>query len=393
MGIRSYDQPDIYSTNVEDYTKISGTGSAPNDIVGTRVSLKKRGYYSSSNVTDYKRRLARGELLPLNEYNRWDYVEHIGSGTYHGTNKGPNPKFSYRNLGPINGCDGVSMSSFQDAIALLFDLTKDVDLKALQLEAFADIQPDLDALTATVEVPKTLAMILGIRKRALSLLKQALTGGWASARAVSSAWLEWRYGWRTLGYDIEDFVDYWNRPLRNIILKGQAKSAVSTQETVTTSRGGYYCLYDSASSISTSVDVIVRAYSRTRGRTANRLISPVTTAWEVIPFSFVADWFVSVGDALSAWQVIANSEKCLSSVGYRLTEDCRTIPSNIRLGSGVNAMSPFGVDFVSTSHGSLLARRQLGAPNLFPQLRVKLTGKRIADAAALLVGFRKGLRI
>jgi len=34
------------------------------------------------------------------------------------------------------------------------------------------------------------------------------------------------------------------------------------------------------------------------------LVDPVQIAWEVVPYSFVVDWFLPIGTYLSAWQMI-----------------------------------------------------------------------------------------
>lgn len=394
MASRSYDRPDVLSPVIGDYTKISGTGNPPDDTSSTAASFIQRGRYVGQTTPAYHRKLKRGELLPLNAYTRWDYVESRGPKLYTGTNKGPNPKYSYRETGPSSPVIGVHGGSLVTAFESLNRIARNVNVVALQQKAFADIAPDLDLLTTLAEVPKTVSMVLGVRKRALGLIKQALRGGFDTARAMSSAHLEWRYGWRILGYDIQNFCDYWNRPFRSEILQGFAGTSFSEEEQVTAHVVNLYCQYDNICDINRTLNVKVRAAVKYSGRNANVLVSPVTTSWELIPLSFVGDWFVSVGDVLSAWSVISQADRIASSAGYKWEENARMVRANQAIGSSAQAVSPFGSEGTSTSTGRLLARSPLGSPSLVPQLRVELTSARIADAVALLVGFNKaaGLR-
>lgn len=392
MVSRSYDQPDVYSNGFVDNTKISGSGSAPADVPFTAVSRIVRGEYRGNVTPNFHKRRNAGGLLPLNGYLKWDYLEDRLMNTYEGTHKGPNPKYSTKSYGPEGAILGSELVSLAAAVSCLNRIVQNVNVVSLQQKAFADISPDLDALTTMAEIGKTVSMILGVRKRALSLILQARKGGFDTARAAAKAWLEWRYGWRILGYDIQNFCDFWERPLRGPILQGFAGTSLSEMETKSSHITNYFCSYDNVSDISRSVNVKVIAAVLYTGRNANVLVSPVGTAWEVIPLSFVADWFVSVGDTLKAWEVIARAEKVVSSVGYRLEENVAMSRQNPVLGSGANAIAPFGTSGSARSTGTLLRRIPLGSPSFTPQLRVELNAGRIADAIALLLGFKKAAR-
>lgn len=394
MAFRSYDEPDVSAPVIGTYTKISGTGSPPANTSSTGVSRVKRGEYKGVPTTDFFRRQAEGLLLPLNYYYKWDFREDRFPKLYDGTNSGPNPKYSFRETGPSSPVIGMEMTSNLGVTTMLGRLSQGVKLAALQQKAFADIAPDLDVLTTMAEVGKTISMILGVRKRALGLIRQALKGGFNTARAASSAWLEWRYGWRILGYDIENFCEYWNRPYRGEILQGFAGTSVSEMETVTAHVINLYVQYDNVCDISRTLNVKVRAAVRYTGRNANVLASPVVTGWELIPLSFVGDWIASVGDALKAWTVVSQADESFSSAGYKLEEKASMSRENPTLGSSAKAVSPFGSSGTTVATSTALIRLPLGSPTFRPQLRVELNSGRVADAAALLIGFNKasGLR-
>jgi hypothetical protein len=273
-------------------------------------------------------------------------------------------------------------------------MSKGINLRALQQEAYADIAPQLDLLTTLSEVDKTVKMVLGIRKSALNLLREGLKGGWSTAKAAASARLEWRYGWRVLGYDIQNFVDYWQEPWSYEITLGSSAPVVITENEIatTSSYGGYYCSFTDQCVINRKLSVFGRAGIRYDTRFVNVMVSPVNTIWELIPFSFVADWIVNVGTTLAASRAATLAAAQTSCVSYLFEEESTASPIGVANGNGANAVSPYGISYTNTSKSTFRMRVPLGRLHYTPQLNVKLDQGRLLDAAALLTNFKKDLR-
>lgn len=388
MTSKIYDLPDRTSTIWYYYTQILGT-PPPADWSEELVVRRHLGTYIGAQTPHFMKQKREGRLLPLNAYTRYDYEETRNPGTYDGTYRYPKTGTATRIYSfkgnPPRGLNGTS-DSLAVARSNVSDMLDGFDPTALSQAAFANIAPDLDALTTLVEAPKTLAMILGARRNAERLIRQASAGGFRTARAVSRAWLEWRYGWRILGYDIQNAVDAYNYPFRDNILEGRARDQRSEMRTYTQTDDNYYVSYTKVTDVSRSLQINALARARYSGRSLNVLASPVNTLWEVIPFSFVADWFVSVGDALKAWTVLARSEEVAASWGYDFSESATMSLTDVKLGVGAYASTPFGASSSSSSECSLKARIPLGAPTLLPQIRLRMTGKNVLDAIALLSG-------
>nr|QTH80064.1 MAG: maturation protein [Ulae virus] len=122
---------------------------------------------------------------------------------------------------------------------------------------------------------------------------------------VGARWLEYSYGWKPLVQDIYNILDKGFGP---ILLEG--KGYASSNETTRFSKsfgspsnfygqesytGGLVC--------SRSVKVKLKATaeaSAISGISAWGLDNPALLAWEAIPYSFVIDWFLPVGNYLSA---------------------------------------------------------------------------------------------
>jgi hypothetical protein len=323
--------------------------------------------------------------LPFSGYERYDYQAEFGSKSYFGTNSGPNPKYRYEAHGPEEE-DNLLISrtaTLEGAYGLVTELSEGINLVALQQKAFANILPNLDGLTSLMELPKTINMILGFRKRAIGLLSQAFRAK-KPIKSMASAYLEWRYGWRTLGFEIQSFNEFWKAPKRGLIIDATATRSVQREYQTAVDRARLYCSYTMKATSFVTLDVKVHAAARFSGQTQNVLASLPITAWELIPASFVADWAFSVGDALAAWQVLLSSEEQVSSVGYSLSERSNSYRASPTLGTGTKSIAPYGTSGSAKSQGNLKTRSPLGRVSLIPQNRLKFDILKAADLAALM---------
>lgn len=171
---------------------------------------------------------------------------------------------------------------------------------------------NLDVLTSVAELPKTLDLLVTVFQRArhplegiASLLKRYRKAHGNKDRISTlhkdflSEWMQYRYGIMPLVYTIKDvleILDGMKYEFRTDKDKGRVilpawPSALPNED----------CLIQAISG-----DVTIRAvgkssYLNPNLRLSDQLtINPFYTAWELIPLSFVIDWFVNVGDWLLA---------------------------------------------------------------------------------------------
>lgn len=183
-----------------------------------------------------------------------------------------------------------------------------------------------DVLTFMVEFRKTVELIRRFGDRTLRRAERIADT--ISSNAVdplaefSATWLEGRYGWRILAYDLEainEAVHALNeaRPpfLRGYATESNVASQVISNYTTAANYLKKYTpnyqntvLYAPASfTIEQSLEREVRA-----GVVLELVldsifeIDPLVTAWEVIPFSFIIDWFVNVGETITAFSPFAS---------------------------------------------------------------------------------------
>lgn len=211
--------------------------------------------------------------------------------------------------------------------------------------------------------------------------------GKSLARNPSSWWLEIQYGWLPLVGDVYDGVtNFYKRVEEGYPIKDTA-TATRKWDVVTSNVNGVgFVRYDRITRRRASCKTSV-TYWVDNSRLANAqdwgIINPLLLAWELMPYSFVVDWFLPVGDWLSkidyalgltfkegfqSYIVDAESWRFYKPVPFT-APTVRTVSGSDRFGEVVfrrTALSSF-------PHVPLPSFDQNG-----------LRGKRIANALALL---------
>lgn len=131
-----------------------------------------------------------------------------------------------------------------------------------------------------------------------------------AAIACGNTWLEWKYGWQSLMTDvvglsktIEDVRS------KDANLDGVIKTSVTRRSSLT----GPYSIEQSPSSSGIRRETLMEKGTLTCRFKINNpdlllpakvgLTNPLSVAWELIPFSFVVDWFLPIGKYLDALDV------------------------------------------------------------------------------------------
>jgi hypothetical protein len=183
----------------------------------------------------------------------------------------------------------------------------------------------LQGLTSVAELPKTLSLIASVLQRLrqvrqgckrgnLRLITRALgvrhTKGvnrraWLK-KSLEERWLEFRYGISPLVYDVQGAVKALDpdRDLTPRLVSRATRRDVQKSGTVVNRDQTWYGLFKYT--FANTEDIQVRAYCHYK---ADMTYLPARdfgltelplTAWELVPFSFVVDWFVNIGDWLEA---------------------------------------------------------------------------------------------
>lgn len=161
------------------------------------------------------------------------------------------------------------------------------------------------ALGLTEKVEKDIRRKYVAATKRKSFLTYASTRNGYQSRLSSFAadsWLEYSYAWKPLLKDVYDHADALAQTMveRQWVVR-EAKAKVKTSKKVRTSTYSSCWRYYKDSSDEQWQAMEVR-YSVPPGTVsavrAFGLTNPLEVAWELVPFSFVADWFIPIGDAI-----------------------------------------------------------------------------------------------
>lgn len=202
------------------------------------------------------------------------------------------------------------------------------------------------------------------------------------AKSVANQWLEYSYGWKPLVNDIYTSVNVLQGecPIQPHKCRGRAKTGQYVRKTYYDPYGHYYEEYREDYKI--EMGSLVRVVNPNL-YLANSLglINPLSVAWELVPFSFVVDWFVPVGSFL---------QSMTDWIGMKRINTYTTKYS-------VSTLQRYATDpkWMSVAGKKRMVRMTRGTaiPNS-PSLRPHFTGfysARGANAIALLVGSLKRL--
>lgn len=184
------------------------------------------------------------------------------------------------------------------------------------LRKAADVNANLPVCVA--EAKKTTDHILHTARRILEAWKAFRRGDLVrlarelgiSPSRLHKSWLEYRYGWLPLLMDIKGAAEGFakaNFPRKPIFRVAGKAEETKTVNSVATNQYGIFghgratVRYDCTASRKVKAVAWLEYQSRSFA-TAQQwgLTNPALLAWEVIPFSFVFDWIISVGDWLTA---------------------------------------------------------------------------------------------
>lgn len=213
---------------------------------------------------------------------------------------------------------------------------------------------------------------------------------------ITSTWLAVRYGWTPLISDIVTTL-----AALTIEKSSGRKTARGKLEDVSTSvaetsniRFGASAQWGKYSyTITTTANLLARGfvvYDYTATPWGGNLRSfgithPLSTVWELVPFSFVIDWFANVGDWLEAMESKAAVNIITSGYTYQ-----KTVTYQRRIGPYVRdqpstQFSDPGWSYLTEEHEKRIKTRgtSLTLP-VRPQLTIHINVKRAIDAIALL---------
>jgi hypothetical protein len=180
---------------------------------------------------------------------------------------------------------------------------------------------EAEILVQIAESEKTIMSLVSIFKRFIKVLKILKTGKYwqlkyqLTPKELANRYMELRYALRPLLYDLVGNIAALNHEagslndrltFRSVVLETENTEDVTevTHQTISNSVAVWRKKYELTKIANRSVEV--RAGVLTELETLSKLpvwgfANPVEAVWELVPFSFVVDWFFTVGDTIAAW--------------------------------------------------------------------------------------------
>lgn len=225
---------------------------------------------------------------------------------------------------------------------------------------------------------------------------RGVTGKTDSISEFANLWLEYRYAIRPLIFEYKQCLE----ALQKIIKKGTRETArgkelnlYKSSNVETFVRSGYSVdvtntvRRDSASSltaragvlfeIENDLDVLLAVWG---------LDQPLESVYELVPFSFILDWFFNVGDVISSWSVNSSLRPLSSWVTYRI-QHVESLTATSMSFSGKNGYTWVGAPDVAHGKSTVSVDRVWRRPSperpILPRFDLKLDLAKIIDLGAI----------
>lgn len=219
--------------------------------------------------------------------------------------------------------------------------------------------------------------------------------------SAASTWLQYRYGFMATYYDVQSWVgglDSFHRLRLSSSITTSASATVVVppvqdvwrRQTVTHSYGRFT---RSSAGVLVSMDVSIKDNEFVQRGGLNLL----STAWELVPFSFVLDWIAGFGDRIAALEgsVIAPTRGAWIVHRHNLSAFSNTNWAMLTTisGDGTARYIRAGEFAINLSRQLTIVERKANPVlPVLPPLNVKLNWKKCLDGVALLTQVGKNFR-
>lgn len=400
-------EPIVTNTSMNKVLVFRASGPGVPAVVDTRtVTVRTRR--ESMRTPHYFKRKARGEILPVNPLleektqvratdGSMTAVHASGGAPYQMT--GNIPLFCTLG-GRIPSWDTVAEPpAFDDSVA-----------NSLAVTAVSNARQELfDSLTFLAELEKTIEMLSGCVERyttRLLIVDKHARVAWKTwkrgalapkstanfADFFSSCWMEWRYGITPLMFDIDAM---YKQLLELDALTHRVRGKADTDPIVTglrttTSVGYGFTAGGTSASGGWLNRVEISRFQRVQPSVKTLLelassfrctVDPLITGFEVIPYSWMAEWFVNIGELIRTFSPFQQGRIASCSASFVLDGivSYKSVKPNDEMYVKLQSFTPSLFEMRKTKH----VRMEV-SPQMELDFRVELSWRRILDLIALL---------
>lgn len=251
-----------------------------------------------------------------------------------------------------------------------------------------------DALTFLAELHKTrqlVASAFGRLKRLFTEFDDYMSalrrrGFRDHASAVLQQWLEARYGWRLLIYDMQDIAKVIQEMDEERRTRNKKRTGITDNYTDDLSRliDTAICVYDLADF--REVELGVRGRVIADFEPARVSINALITAWEIVPYSFVIDWFLNIGKALETLSFLYCTDRYTAAYGVELNVTRTSVLDTFAYKSGYS-----GIQTQTVDQTWQLYYRKPVLVSPIPSFKNRLDVPKVIDLLGLADGLFRGI--
>jgi len=262
-----------------------------------------------------------------------------------------------------------------------------------QVKGSYNAAQDFAERSETMELLRSVAQVGNVLREAYSDIRHMRVQ--KILKTAANGWLTYRYGIMPVVYSTYDALDTLGKSFTkpSYPVKGRRSSS---QNGVTYTSSDVQTNWYVTSRVEIGIWMQRSSHASIYDWTT---LNPASIAWELLPLSFVADWFVNVGVVLSQWEnyllfadsflygYVTHSFKA-TSVSVQQSDTSRPLEYN---SSGTPVDGSYG-GFSSWKGGTTVTQKRRSVLTALPApaslaFKVNLNAKRYTDAVALLPSF------
>lgn len=399
----------VYSFNRQrsDYSSTSG------DILGYEYLLTEKTREMDDNVIEnYKTRSAKGEVFCNYMQQRIDSKESpFWKSCYTGLDRFGKPIAGeytspvWCNFLPLPDEDTEEINDLQDIAVTQANAGVGAD----QLDLIASIGELDETVKTVIDVSiKASKIFRDLRKFNLRAIAKRF-----SVRDVREQYLEFRYGLRPLYYDLKGVHDY----LKTEICHDRQTSRGYSEGSVSISNDTYNWVdkyihpwssrpvADVLYARSTKLRITCRSgvlYAFQFSDDLSKILSevgvdrPISSCWELIPFSFMIDWFWRVGDTIRSWEPKPHCSTLASWCTVKSEQISEIMPTGINytnVAYGATVLSSSITEAtVARKCFTTITRIPNPSVSIIPPFDVNLSSAKLLDMVAIFWGLKESKR-
>lgn len=371
-------------TGTERHYRINPDNSQTTIATGSPLISREASHVQGYDVEGYHKMKRNGDLIPISPW-----YQYSSSMAWTGRLHYSQPSVPYNWKTDSNWSHPTSLvTGYDQTEASIVSIANSKDTTRYVQQAAASIYSSgFDALTFLSELHKTVAMYKNAVTRISGLL-----GDYGKYRARKGAaatfaefWLEYRYGWRLLYYDMVDI----SHTLADLGYKRDRfrQSSGTNQDSTTTGTYQYNGpAYQFTVSVTDELKISLRGTVVADIEPPTFRFNPLTTSWELIRFSFIIDWFIGIGQWLETISFLALSSNHTSAGGMKISLKRSWVLTNKSSSAGYSIII---MESSGQSIASLTQRNPQSVSN-FPLINIRLDVPKVADLLAIIYSFYSG---